>query len=114
MWQCSDKVQDHFLNPRNVGVLAQADAEGQAGTIAFGDALKIAIKVDPDSGVITDARFKSFGCGVSIAAASALTEIVIGKTIDDASAVSDADIVDYLGGLPDDKMYCAVLGQEAL
>ncbi|WP_108681244.1 iron-sulfur cluster assembly scaffold protein [Methyloceanibacter sp. wino2] len=114
MWQCSDKVQDHFLNPRNVGVLEQADAEGQAGTIAFGDALKIAIKVDPDSGVITDARFKSFGCGVSIAAASALTEIVIGKTIDDASAVSDADIVDYLGGLPDDKMYCAVLGQEAL
>lgn len=114
MWQCSDKVQDHFLNPRNVGALEQPDAEGQAGTLAYGDALKIALKVDRDSGVITDARFKSFGCGVSIAAASALTEIIIGRTIDEASVVSDSEIVDYLGGLPDDKMYCAVLGHEAL
>lgn len=114
MWQCSEKVQDHFLNPRNVGVLEAPDAEGAAGTIAFGDALKIAFNVDPDSEIITEARFRSYGCGESIAAASALTELVIGRTVDEAKDVSDAEIAASLDGLPDDKMYCAVLGQEAL
>jgi NifU-like protein len=114
MWEHSDKVREYFFNPRNVGVLEAPDAVGEAGTLRHGDALKLALKVDPDTGVITAARFKTFGCGAAIAASSALTDMVIGKTVDEASTITDADITAFLDGLPRDKMYCSVLGYEAL
>jgi NifU-like protein len=114
MWEHSDKVRDYVFNPRNVGVLESPDAEGEAGTLRYGDALKLGIKVDSETGVITAARFKTFGCGAAIAAASALTDMVVGKTVDEAAEITNVDIVAFLGGLPPEKMYCSVLGYEAL
>jgi NifU-like protein len=112
MWQYSDKVRDHFLNPRNAGELSDATVVGEAGSLATGDALKLFLRVEND--VITAARFQTFGNPGAIASASALTEMITGKPVDEAARITSADISKFLDGLPEEKMSAPVLAMEAL
>ena len=108
----SDKVMDHFTNPRNVGEIENADGVGEVGNAKCGDIMKIFLKID--DGVITDAKFNTFGCGAAIATSSMATEMIKGKTIDEALQLTNKAVAEALDGLPPVKMHCSVLAEEAL
>ena len=108
----TEKVMDHFENPRNVGEISDADGVGQVGNPTCGDIMKIYIKVDKDS--ISDVRFKTFGCGAAIATSSMVTELVKGKTLEEALQVSNNSVAEALDGLPPKKMHCSNLAADAL
>ncbi len=111
----NETVMDHFINPRNMGDIKDADAIGEVGAAACGDIMKISLKIDPETQTVTDARFKTFGCGSAIAASSMATELIKGRKIDDLqSNFTNDQIVDALGGLPPVKIHCSVLAHEAL
>ena len=113
MWEYTDKVKDHFFNPHNVGEIENPDGTGEVGSLACGDALKLTFKLD-ENGKIKDAKFKTFGCASAIATSSVLTDMIKGLTIDEAAKITNRDIANYLGGLPEQKMHCSVMGREAL
>jgi nitrogen fixation NifU-like protein len=108
----SEKVMDHFMNPRNVGEIENADGVGEEGNPTCGDAMRITIKVEKD--IITDVKFKTFGCGAAIAVSSMVTEMAKGKTLDEALAITKESIASELEGLPPQKMHCSNLGADAL
>jgi nitrogen fixation NifU-like protein len=108
----SDKVMDHFMNPRNMGEIENPDGVGTVGNPSCGDVMRLFIKVE--DGVIADARFKTFGCGAAIATSSMTTEMVKGKTVEDALKISNQAVAEALDGLPKVKMHCSVLAEDAL
>ncbi len=108
----NEKVVDHFSNPRNVGELEDADAIGETGSFKCGDTMKLYLKVK--DGIIEDVRFQTYGCGAAIASSSMLTEMVKGKTLDQALQITNQDVADELGGLPPLKLHCSNLAADAL
>lgn len=108
----TDTVMDHFLHPRNVGEIADADGVGEVGNAKCGDIMKMYLKINDN--VIEDAKFETFGCGSAIASSSMATELIKGKTIDEALAVTNKQVVDALGGLPAYKLHCSVLAEESI
>ena len=114
MWDYTKEVMDHFLHPRNMGEIADADAIGEVGNITCGDALKLYLKLDAAREQVVDVKFQTFGCASAIASASALTELVKGKTVAEVEGITNDTIAAYLGTLPEEKMHCSVMGMEAL
>ncbi len=108
----SEKVMQHFTNPCNVGEIENADGVGEVGNAKCGDIMKMYLKVD--NGVITDVKFKTFGCGAAIATSSIATEMIFGKTIDEALTITNKSVVEALEGLPPSKVHCSVLAEQAL
>ena len=108
----NDKVMDHFMNPHNVGEIENADGTGTYGSPVCGDMMQITLKIEDD--VIKDAKFKTFGCGSAIASSSVATDMIIGKTIDEALEITNKQIIDELGGLPAVKVHCSVLADHAI
>ena len=108
----SEKVMDHFANPRNVGEIENADGIGEVGNAKCGDIMKMYIKVD--KGVISDVKFKTFGCGAAVATSSMATEMIMGKSIDEALTITNKAVVEALDGLPASKIHCSVLAEQAL
>ncbi|OPJ57291.1 Fe-S cluster assembly scaffold protein NifU [Alkalithermobacter paradoxus] len=108
----TDKVMDHFMNPRNVGEIEDADGVGQVGNAKCGDIMKIYLKIEDE--IIKDAKFKTFGCGSAIATSSMATEMIIGKTIKEALDLTNKAVADALDGLPPAKMHCSVLAEQAV
>jgi nitrogen fixation NifU-like protein len=109
----NEKVMDHFTNPRNVGTIEDADGVGEVGNVTCGDIMRIYIKVDADER-ITDIKFQTFGCGAAVATSSMVTEMVKGKTIEEALRITNNDVAEELGGLPPIKMHCSNLAADAL
>lgn len=109
----NDKVMDHFMNPHNVGEIENADGEGIYGSPVCGDMMKMTINVD-ENDIITDCKFKTFGCGSAIASSSVATDMIIGMTVDEALALTNKQIIDELGGLPAVKVHCSVLADQAI
>ena len=110
----SDKVMDHFQNPRNVGKIDDADGIGEVGNAKCGDIMRMYIKVDHDTQTITDVKFNTFGCGSAIATSSMATELIKGKSVEDALKLSNQAVVEALDGLPAQKIHCSVLAEEAV
>ena len=108
----SEKVMDHFMNPRNVGIIEDADGVGEVGNAKCGDIMKMYLKIDDD--VITDVKFETFGCASAIASSSMATELIKGKKVEDAMALTNKAVAEALDGLPDYKMHCSVLAEEAI
>lgn len=108
----NDKVMDHFMNPHNVGEIENADGVGTYGSPVCGDMMQMSIKVQDD--IITDAKFKTFGCGSAIASSSAATDMIIGKTVEEALKITNKDVLNELGGLPAIKVHCSVLADQAI
>ena len=113
MEEYSEKVMEHFKNPRNVGEIEEPSGRGKVGNPICGDIMELYIKVD-DNGTITDAKFKTFGCGAAIASSSILTEMIKGKTVEEAKELSNKAVLEALGGLPKVKVHCSLLAEEAL
>ncbi len=109
----NETVMEHFVNPRNVGVIENADGVGEVGNVKCGDIMKIYLKISADE-VIEDIKFKTFGCGSAVASSSMATEIIKGKTIKEALKVTNKQVLDALGGLPPVKVHCSVLAEQAL
>ena len=112
MWEYTDKVQEHFINPKNVGEIEEANAVGEVGNAKCGDIMKI--YMDIEDNIIKDVKFKTFGCGAAIATSSMATEMVKGKTVDEALALTNKAVMEALDGLPPEKIHCSVLAEEAI
>ena len=110
--QYTEKVIDHFTNPRNVGEIENADGVGEVGNAKCGDIMKMYLKIEDE--IITDVKFKTYGCGAAIATSSVATEMIKGKSVDEALRLKNSEVVDELGGLPDVKIHCSVLAEEAI